>query len=59
MAHPKEAKRLNGKIWHLEDQNLTLGEARALRKHLRKTEEKLAEFNHTPKGYEVWWAKKE
>ena len=60
MPHPTEIKRLNGKIFHKEDDNLTIGEARALKKHLRKTEDKLARIftdaKHTGK-HEVWWAK--
>ncbi len=56
--HPKETKVVNGKIWHLEDQRLSLVEAKALTKHLKRTEEKLANYNKTPKGYQVWWAKK-
>ena len=57
MPHPKREKRVNGKTFHLEDENLTLVEARALQKHLKKTEDKRAIKNHTPSGYEVWWSK--
>ncbi len=57
MPHPKDTKRYRGKFWHKEDSKLTLSEARALRKHLVKTEDKHARITHTPKGYEVWWAK--
>jgi hypothetical protein len=57
MPHPTDTKRYNGKIWHLEDQKLTLSEARALRKHLVRTENKKAIYNHTPSGYQVWWSK--
>ena len=57
MLHPSKVKRVNGKTFHLEDENLTLVEARSLQKHLRKTEDKRAIKNHTPKGYEVWWSK--
>ncbi len=61
MAHPKDVKRINGKIWHKEDSSLTLVEARSLKKHLRKTEEKKArvvnDSKHSGK-YEVWWASK-
>lgn len=58
MAHPKETRRHKGKIWHLEDKGLTLVEARSIKKHLRKTEEKHARVSKTEKGYEVWWATK-
>ena len=44
-------------IFHLQDENLTLVEARSLQKHLKKTEDKRAIKNHTPSGYEVWWSK--
>jgi hypothetical protein len=57
MPHPSKVKRVNGKVFHLEDENLTLAEARALQKHLKKTEDKRAIKNHTPSGYEVWWSK--
>ncbi len=59
MAHPKDVKKAKGKLWHKEDSNLTLVEARALSKHLRKTEEKRAKVVndslHSGR-YEVWWA---
>ncbi len=58
MPHPKYVKRYRGKLWHLEDSKLTISEARALRKHLVKTEDKRARITHTPEGHEVWWAKK-
>jgi hypothetical protein len=57
MSHPKEVKRRKGRLWHLEDQKLTLTEARALQKHLKRTEEKKATKNNTPSGYQVWWSK--
>lgn len=57
MPHSKNVRRRNGKIWHKEDSKLTLVEARSLKKHLKKTENKNARITHTPKGYEVWWAK--
>ena len=57
MPHPKRVKRVNGQIFHLEDEKLTLSEARALQKHLKRTEDKRAIKNHTPNGYEVWWSK--
>lgn len=57
MAHPKETRRVKGKIWHLEDKDLKLAEARALKKHLKKTEGKKANVFHTPTGYQVWWSK--
>ncbi len=57
MPHPKEVKRRHGKLWHLEDKELTLVEARSLKKHLRKTEDKSARVIKGAKGYEVWWAK--
>ena len=58
MAHPNVIRYIKRKAWHLEDQYLTLVEAKALVKHLRKTEEKLATYNKTERGYQVWWAKK-
>ncbi len=57
MPHPKEVKRLKGKLWHKEDSKLTLVDVRALKRHLKKTEDKHARITHTPKGYEVWWSK--
>ncbi len=57
MAHPKDVKRLHGRLWHLEDKNLTLVEARSLKKHLRKTEDKRARVTNNNGKYEVWWAK--
>ncbi len=58
MAHPKETKRWHGKLWHLEDQKLTLIEAKSLAEHLRKTEDKSATINKSVGGYQVWWAKR-
>lgn len=60
MAHPKDVQRRQGKLWHKEDSNLKLVEARALKKHLRKTEDKHARVVNDSKHkgkYEVWWAK--
>lgn len=57
MAHPTKTRRRNGKIWHLEDSELTRTDANALVKHLKRTEGKLARKNSTPSGWEVWWAK--
>ncbi len=60
MAHPKDVERRKGVLWHKEDSNLTLVEARALSKHLRKTEEKRAKVINDSKNqgrYEVWWSK--
>lgn len=57
MAHPKETKRLGGRLWHKEDFGLTIVEARALAKHLRSREEKRARIHKTVSGYEVWWAR--
>lgn len=60
MAHPKDVRRRNGKLWHKEDSNLSLTDARALKRHLKKTENKRArvynDSKHTGK-HEVWWAK--
>lgn len=58
MPHPKDVKRMKGVLWHKEDSNLNLCEARSLQKHLKKTEGKRAIKTHTPSGYEVWWSKK-
>lgn len=58
MAHPKDVKRRKGKLWHLEDKELSLSEARALQKHLKCTEGKNARKNNAEGGYEVWWSKK-
>ncbi len=57
MPHPKDVKRMRGKLWHKEDSKLSLVEARSLKKHLKKTEDKYTRITHTPQGYEVWWAK--
>lgn len=56
--HPKEIKRIGNKIWHLEDSKLTRGDALALSRHLKKTEEKRARVTKGKDGYRVWWAKK-
>jgi hypothetical protein len=58
MAHPTKTKRIGGYTYHLEDSKLKRYEAEALKKHLIKTEEKRARIVQTPKGHEVWWAKK-
>jgi len=57
MAHPKVTKRIDGRLWHLEDSGLPLVEARALKKHLRKTEGKKASYLKVEGGYQVWWSK--
>jgi hypothetical protein len=56
MSHPRDKKRIGGRIWHKEDSGLTLVDAKALEKHLRHTEDKDAMREKTPEGYEVWWA---
>ncbi len=58
MAHPTETKRRHGRLWHLEDSGLPISEARALRKHLIRTEDKKATINKSDGGYQVWWAKR-
>lgn len=58
MPHPIETRRRQGKIWHLEDKGLTLSEARALRKHLVRTEDKRATISNVDGKYQVWWAKR-
>ena len=55
--HPKETKRLGGRLWHLEDSGLTKGDAGALSSHLRRTEDKRARIVKAKNGYQVWWAK--
>lgn len=57
MPHPKNVKRRKGKLWHLEDKGLTLVEARSLKKHLKRTEDKNARVTKVESGYQVWWAK--
>ena len=57
MAHPKETKRLKGRLWHLEDQGLTRVDAGALKRHLIHTEDKRARVKKDKSGYQVWWAK--
>ena len=57
MLHPKDTKRVKGKIWHLEDKKLTLVDARAIKARLKRIGDKKAKVTHTPQGYEVWWAK--
>jgi hypothetical protein len=55
--HPKETKRLKGKLWHLEDENLSKSDAMALKRHLKRTEDKKSRTSKTKDGYQVWWAK--
>ena len=57
MPHPKDVERRKGILWHLEDKDLTLVDARAIRRHLINTENKKSRITHTPSGYEVWWSK--
>ncbi len=54
--HPKETKRLHGKIWHLEDTVHKKAYADGLANHLRHTEDKKARIEPTKEGYKVWWA---
>ncbi len=56
--HPKETRRSNGKLWHLEDTVKTRGDAMALVRHLRKTEEKKAKYTKVSNGFQVWWARR-
>lgn len=56
MAHPTITRKINGTLFHLEDSKLKKPEAKALAKHLRKTEEKKARIVKGD-GWEVWWAK--
>ena len=48
---------MDGKKWHLEDSNLSSCDAEALKRHLKKTEDKKARIHKTKDGNEVWWAK--
>ena len=57
MPHPKETKRLRGRLWHLEDQGLTLSDAKALKRHLVNTEDKRARIAKTKDGRQVWWSR--
>jgi len=57
MPHPKEVRKRKGKLWHLEDQKLTLSDARVLKRHLSKTEDKKVRVTHNTEGYQVWWSK--
>ncbi len=60
MVRTKEAVRRNGKLWHKEKDNLTLVEARVLKKRLKETESvKVRVINDSKhKGrYKVWWSK--
>ncbi len=56
--HPKQAKRLNDRLYHLEDSGLTKVDALALKRHLIKTEDKRARINKVKDGYQVWWARR-
>ena len=57
MAHPKVIKKVGKRVWHLEDEGLTHYDALALRRHLRKTEDKKAKINKNKDGHQVWWSK--
>jgi hypothetical protein len=56
--HPRDTKRIKGRLWHKEDSGLTLVDAKALKRHLIKTEEKRAMRVKAKDGYEIWWAKR-
>lgn len=58
MAHPKVTRRIKGRLWHLEDRNLPVGDAKALARHLRRTEDKRASVTKGESGHNVWWAKR-
>lgn len=58
MAHPKETRRRNGHLWHLEDKGLKRCAAESLQHHLQRTEGKRATKNPTKIGWQVWWASK-
>lgn len=58
MPHPKDTRKRGGKLWHLEDKNLKHVEAKSLKKHLVKTEDKRASINKAKDGYQVWWSKR-
>ena len=59
MPHPTKTKKIGGHIYHLEDSKLKRYEAEALKRHLRKTEDKRARISQAKDGsYEVWWAKR-
>lgn len=58
MAHPRQTRKHNGKVWHLEDSGLPKRNAQVLATHLKNTEGKLARVVKGEKGYEVWWARK-
>ncbi len=58
MPHPKDTRRVNGKLYHLEDSGLSRGDAMALKRHLKNTEDKKVRTSKAPDGYQVWWAKR-
>ncbi len=55
--HPKDTRRIKGKLWHKEDAGLSRVEAISLKKHLIKTEDKKSRMYKAKEGYEVWWAR--
>lgn len=57
MPHPKQTKRIGGKLFHLEDTMPTKSSAKVLASHLRRTEDKKARITKTKDGHQVWWSK--
>ncbi len=57
MAHPKETRKIGGRLWHLEDSGLSLSDANALLRHLVRTEDKKSKITKAKDGYKVWWSK--
>ncbi len=55
--HPKEVKRVSGKLWHLDDTVPKKCTEVSLRDHLKRTEDKKSRIVKTKEGYQVWWAK--
>jgi hypothetical protein len=54
MAKVKTEKR-KGRIWQLSKEDLSLEDARQLKRHIINVDKKQAKLTHKPTGYQVWF----
>jgi hypothetical protein len=54
MPKVKTEKR-KGRIWQLGKEDLSLEDARKLKRHIINVDKKQAKLTHKPTGYQVWF----
>ena len=50
-----ETEKRKGRIWQLGKEDLSLEDARQLKRHIINVDKKQAKLTHKPTGYQVWF----